>query len=113
MVPIDHRYMISGGKQELKRKFEAKFDDPDDYPTRLRRFLVRENALQAKDIKANPEAESAIQLSETKMRLAVKALCLPLIDKSFDEIMREEPKLDDGQGTKVTMRTKYKKKPAK
>ena len=92
---------------------KAIFTDSDDYPNRLRRFLIRENALGKGVVPANPEAPSAIQLSEAKRRLAVKALTAPFVKKSLDEIMEERPELADGEELKVIVPAKYKKGSAK
>ena len=62
---------------------KAKFTESEDYPIRLRRFLIRENALGKGVVPANPEAPSAIQLLEAKRRLAVKDLIAPFVKKSI------------------------------
>ena len=113
LIPTDHQYLVGEGEQELKRKVKAKFTDSDDYSNRLRRFLIRENALGKGVVPANPEAPSAIQLSEAKRRLAVKALTAPFVKKSLDEIMEERPELADGEELKVIVPAKYKKGLAK
>ena len=88
---------------------KAKFSDTDDYPNRLRRFLTRENALGKEAVPENSVAPSAIQLSEAKRRLAVKALTTPLVRKSLDEIMEERPELADGEELKVIIPANYKR----
>ena len=64
-------------------------------------------------VPAKPEAPNAIQLSEIKTKLVVKALTASFVDKSFDEIMEERPELNKGQEIKIILPAKYKKSLAK
>lgn len=109
MIPNDHRYLVGEGEEVLKRKVKAKFDTPEDFPNRVRQYLIRENALAAIDHPANPKAESAQQLSEEKRQRAVQALYSPLVKKTLDEIMEERPEINDGETISVIIPTKYKK----
>ncbi|XP_071580564.1 uncharacterized protein [Temnothorax nylanderi] len=109
LVPKDHQYLINEGTETLKRRVKAKFDDPTDYPNRVRAFLIRENALSSAPVVANPTAPSARELSVEKNLLAIQAVCSPRNMKTLDEIMRERPEMRDGEEIHVIIPTKYKK----
>ncbi|KAK0072006.1 hypothetical protein PV325_012036, partial [Microctonus aethiopoides] len=106
-IPADHRYLVNEGTEILKRRVKAKFDDPNDVPNRVRKFLIRENALSIAPVVVNRNVSTMGQLSEEKRQLALRALTHPLVDKTLDEIMRERPELGDGAEIKVLVPTKY------
>lgn len=109
--PSEHRYLTGEGEGKLKRKVKGKFDDPKDYPNRVRRFLIRANVLYAVTRSVNPEAKIVIQLSEEKRKLAVKYLYSSFVEKSLEELIKEWPELVGGEEIEVIIPTKYKKKP--
>lgn len=108
MIPSDHRYLHDEAEKKLKREGRAKFTDPKDHPNKVRAFLIRENAL-LKAKPANPEAQSAQELSENKRKLALKALLTPGANKTLDKIMEERPELYAGEEVTVLIPTKAKK----
>ncbi|XP_071568752.1 uncharacterized protein [Temnothorax nylanderi] len=110
LIPKDHQYLVNEGTETLKRRVKAKFDDPTDYPNRVRAFLIRENALFSAPVVANSAAPSAKELSVEKNLLAIQAVCAPRNRKALDEIMRERPEMRDGEEVHVLVPTKYKKR---
>ncbi|XP_063982113.1 uncharacterized protein LOC135165093 [Diachasmimorpha longicaudata] len=113
LIPPEHRVMVGEESKEiesmLKRKIKYKFNNPHDAPNKLRRFLIRENALVGAPTLANPKLPKPIDLSEEKRRLAVQALQAPVALHHLDEIMKERPELKDGEGYTVLIPAKYKK----
>ena len=110
LVPKDHQYLINEGEEALKRKVKAKFDNPTDYPNRVRAYLIRQNALAAAPVVANPAAKSATALSEEKRKFALRKLFSPHVNKTLDEIMQERTELSNGEEIHVIIPTKLKKK---
>lgn len=108
-VPEDHQYLVCGASQ-LKRQIEAKFDDSQDYPNRIRGFLIRENALSTMEKFANPKEKTAKQLSEKKRARAIKVLLTPMTSSDVEQIMEERPELQDGTEVKILTPSVYKKK---
>ncbi|KAK0159869.1 hypothetical protein PV327_010935 [Microctonus hyperodae] len=109
-VPADHRYLINEGVEVLKRKVKAKFTNPNDTPNRLRKFLIRENALSVAPAIAGRNIPTIKMLNEEKRQLALRALVQPQMKESLDEIIRKRPELDDGAEVKVILPTKYKQR---
>lgn len=108
-IPKDHQYLVGEGEEVLKRKVKAKFDSPQDYPNRIRQFLIRENALAAVKQPANPKAPNATKLAEEKRQRAIQALYTPLVRRTLDKIMKERPEIRDEDEVEVVIPTRFKK----
>lgn len=108
LIPKDHRYLVDNTVDDLKRRIKAKFNDKDDLPIRIRKFLIRENALMSVDKSAKINVSSPLQLSEEKRQRAVKALLEPQTKETMDEVMRKRPELRGDEEIRVIVPTKFK-----
>uniref|UniRef100_A0A6V7LX04 Uncharacterized protein n=1 Tax=Bracon brevicornis TaxID=1563983 RepID=A0A6V7LX04_9HYME len=118
MIYEDHRIPIGDSEYSmLKKRITMKFDNQADFPNKLRRFLIRENALIDADTFASPHVVRQLgvlnQLTEGKRDRAVQALVAPIQHHHLDDLMAERPELDDGKEITIIVPTKYKKHPAK
>lgn len=110
LVPKDHRYLINEGEEELRRKVKANFADPRDAPNRVRKLLIRENALAAATTLANKDLPTTTDLAEEKRALAIRTLTLPRVRKTLDVLMEERPELRGKDPVTVIVPTKYQRR---
>lgn len=91
-IPLDHRYLVNEHEfGELRRTFKANFSNKNDYPNRVRSFLIRETSLSATDRPANRTEPFKNKLSEEKRLLSDRSLTTRFADLTLDEVMALRP----------------------
>lgn len=109
-IPPDHQYMVDEKKALLTRQLKMKFSDPRSKPNQIRKFLIRENALETNVRAENPEALKIVdKLTSSKRHQATQALLAPYVEEQLEKILKEKPEMPDGAECRVLVPTLFKK----